>query len=110
MNAPRSSAHGPPEPRTRYNRRRLGSTRAAMIGAAILVLGLAASAFVAAEWHSSLQRADRKSFSSTAAYLSSNGEAFTSRTAGYIIQPHFPPGIANTAPGPLTGVLALGDQ
>ncbi len=40
----------------------------------------------------------------TAAFLSSNGEAFTSRTAGYIIQPHFPPGIANTAPGPLTGV------
>jgi len=40
----------------------------------------------------------------TAAYLSSNGEAFTSRTAGYIIQPHFPPGVANTAPGPLTGV------
>ncbi len=40
----------------------------------------------------------------TAAYLSSGGEAFTSRTAGYIIQPHFPPGISNTAPGPLTGV------
>ena len=40
----------------------------------------------------------------TAAYLSSNGEAFTSRTAGFIIQPHFPPGIMNTAPGPLTGV------
>jgi uncharacterized protein GlcG (DUF336 family) len=40
----------------------------------------------------------------TAAYLSSGGEAFTSRTAGYIIQPHFPPGIRNTAPGPLTGV------
>jgi uncharacterized protein GlcG (DUF336 family) len=40
----------------------------------------------------------------TAAYLSSNGEAFTSRTAGFIIQPHFPPGIDNTAPGPLTGV------
>ncbi|HEX4139724.1 MAG TPA: heme-binding protein, partial [Candidatus Methylacidiphilales bacterium] len=37
-------------------------------------------------------------------YLSSNGEAFTSRTAGFIIQPHFPPGITNTAPGPLTGV------
>jgi hypothetical protein len=46
-----------------------------MIGAAILVLGLAASAFVAAEWHSSLQRADRKSFSSTAAYLSSAVES-----------------------------------
>lgn len=40
----------------------------------------------------------------TAAYLSSNQDAFTSRTAGYIIQPHFPPGIRNTAPGPLTGV------
>lgn len=40
----------------------------------------------------------------TAAYLSSNGEAFTSRTAGFIIQPHFPPGISNTGTGPLTGV------
>ncbi len=40
----------------------------------------------------------------TAAYLSSNGEAFTSRTAGFIIQPHFPPGIMNTGTGPLTGV------
>lgn len=40
----------------------------------------------------------------TAAFLSSNAEAFTTRTAGYIIQPHFPPGIMNTAPGPLVGV------
>ena len=40
----------------------------------------------------------------TAAYLSSKSDAFTSRTAGFIIQPHFPPGITNTAPGPLTGV------
>lgn len=40
----------------------------------------------------------------TSAYLSSNGEAFTSRTAGFIIQPHFPPGIMNTGTGPLTGV------
>jgi uncharacterized protein GlcG (DUF336 family) len=40
----------------------------------------------------------------TAAYLSSNAEAFTSRTAGYIIQPHFPPNVRNNAPGPLTGV------
>ena len=39
-----------------------------------------------------------------AAYLSSNGEAFTTRTAGFIIGPHFPPGINNVAPGPLTGV------
>lgn len=40
----------------------------------------------------------------TAAYLSSNQNAFTSRTAGYIIQQHFPPGVFNTAPGPLVGV------
>jgi len=40
----------------------------------------------------------------TAAFLSSNGQAFTSRTAGFIIQPHFPPGIINTGTGPLTGV------
>lgn len=40
----------------------------------------------------------------TAAYLSSNQEAFTSRTAGFIIQQHFPPGVRNTPPGPLVGV------
>ena len=40
----------------------------------------------------------------TAAYLSSNQNAFTSRTAGFIIQQHFPPGVSNTAPGPLAGV------
>src|SRR5262249_38734611 len=40
----------------------------------------------------------------TAAFLSSNQDAFTSRTAGYIIQQHFPPGVLNTAPGPLVGV------
>lgn len=40
----------------------------------------------------------------TAAFLSSRGEAFTSRTAGFIVQQHFPPGIANTANGPLVGV------
>jgi uncharacterized protein GlcG (DUF336 family) len=40
----------------------------------------------------------------TAAYLSSNQNAFTSRTAGFIIQQHFPPGVHNTAPGPLVGV------
>src|SRR4029077_9051611 len=40
----------------------------------------------------------------TAAYLSSNRNAFTSRTAGFIIQQHFPPGVINAAPGPLVGV------
>ena len=40
----------------------------------------------------------------TVAFLSSNANAFTSRTAGYIIQQHFPPGVRNLAPGPLVGV------
>jgi uncharacterized protein GlcG (DUF336 family) len=40
----------------------------------------------------------------TAVFLSSGGEALTSRTAGFIIQQHYPPGIENTPPGPLVGV------
>ncbi|MEP7016157.1 MAG: heme-binding protein, partial [Verrucomicrobiota bacterium] len=40
----------------------------------------------------------------TAAYLSSNQNAFTSRSAGFIIQQHFPPGVNNVEPGPLVGV------
>jgi uncharacterized protein GlcG (DUF336 family) len=40
----------------------------------------------------------------TAAFLSSDNNAFSSRTAGYIVQQNFPPGILNTAPGPLVGV------
>ena len=40
----------------------------------------------------------------TAAFLSSGQNAFSSRTAGFIVQQHFPPGIANKPPGPLVGV------
>jgi len=40
----------------------------------------------------------------SAAFLSSDNNAFSSRTAGDIVQQHFPPGIANTPPGPLVGV------
>ncbi len=40
----------------------------------------------------------------TAAFLSSDQNAFTSRTAGTIIQQHFPPGVRNTSTGPLVGV------
>jgi uncharacterized protein GlcG (DUF336 family) len=40
----------------------------------------------------------------TASFLSSDQNAFTSRTAGFIIQQHFPPGVRNTATGPLVGV------
>jgi len=40
----------------------------------------------------------------TAAFLSSDNNAFSSRTAGFIVQQHFPPGVDNTPPGPLVGV------
>jgi hypothetical protein len=40
----------------------------------------------------------------TAVFLSSNAHAFSSRTAGFIIQPRFPPRVRNRPPGPLVGV------
>jgi uncharacterized protein GlcG (DUF336 family) len=40
----------------------------------------------------------------TASFLSSGQNAFSSRTAGFIVQQHFPPGIANKPNGPLVGV------
>jgi uncharacterized protein GlcG (DUF336 family) len=40
----------------------------------------------------------------TAVFLSSTGEALTTRTAGFILQQHFPPGVENSPPGPLVGV------
>jgi uncharacterized protein GlcG (DUF336 family) len=40
----------------------------------------------------------------TAALLSSGGSAFSTRTAGFLVQPHFPPGIDFTAGGPDFGL------
>jgi uncharacterized protein GlcG (DUF336 family) len=40
----------------------------------------------------------------TASLFSTRGNAFTSRTAGFIIQEHFPPGVDFRAGGPLYGV------
>jgi len=40
----------------------------------------------------------------TAAFFSTGGNAFTTRTAGFIIQEHFPPGISFRSGGPLYGV------
>lgn len=40
----------------------------------------------------------------TAAFLSTTGNAFSTRTAGYIIQRHFPPGVEFQDSGPLYGV------
>ena len=48
--------------------------------------------------------ADAIAKAGSAAFLSSDNNAFSSRTAGDIVQQNFPPGIANTPPGPLVGV------
>src|SRR5277367_3473847 len=48
--------------------------------------------------------ADAIAKAGTAAFLSSDQNAFSTRTAGFIVQQHFPPGIANKPPGPLVGV------
>ncbi len=40
----------------------------------------------------------------TASFLSSDQHAFTSRTAGFIVQQNFPPNVQNSGPGPLVGV------
>jgi uncharacterized protein GlcG (DUF336 family) len=40
----------------------------------------------------------------TAAFFSTQGNAFTTRTAGFIIQEHFPAGVSNQPSGPLYGV------
>ncbi len=40
----------------------------------------------------------------TAALFSTSGNAFTSRTAGFILQEHFPPGVNFRSGGPLYGV------
>ncbi len=45
----------------------------------------------------------------TAAFLSSNQNAFTTRTAAYIVDAHFPPGVFYTPAGPLYGVQNSND-
>ncbi len=59
------------------------------------------------------ERAIAVSKAGTGVFLSSNEHAFSSRTAGYIIQQNFPPRVINRPPGPLVGVgfsnLALSD-
>lgn len=50
------------------------------------------------------ERAIAVSKAGTAVFLSSGGHAFSSRTAGFIIQPHFPPRVLHRPPGPLVGV------
>ncbi|HLY37876.1 MAG TPA: heme-binding protein [Candidatus Binatia bacterium] len=40
----------------------------------------------------------------TAAFFSTQGNAFSTRSASFIVQQHFPPGVTNTSSGPLFGV------
>ena len=40
----------------------------------------------------------------TAAFLSSDQDAFSTRTGNFIVQDHFPPGVSNQANGPLFGL------
>src|SRR5205814_10360754 len=51
-----------------------------------------------------ISRLDAITKAGTAAFLSSDQHAFSSRTAGFIVQQHFPAGIRNTPTGPLVGV------
>jgi uncharacterized protein GlcG (DUF336 family) len=65
--------------------------------------------FVVGAWSlapnpSALDVIDAITKAGTAAFLSSDQQALTSRTAGFIVQQHFPPGIKNRANGPLVGV------
>lgn len=53
---------------------------------------------------SGAQIATAVSKAGTAVFLSSNEHAFSSRTAGFIIQQNFPPRVRNRPPGPLVGV------
>ena len=50
------------------------------------------------------ERAIAVSKAGTAAFLSSTQHAFSTRTAGFIIQQNFPPRVRNTPTGPLVGV------
>jgi len=65
--------------------------------------------FVLGVWSSSsnltqLDVIDAITKAGTAAFLSSDQHAFSSRTAGFIVQQNFPPGIRNRPSGPLVGV------
>ena len=85
-------------------------TRAAQLSTSGTVAVVDREGFVLGVW--SLQGAaapaldviDAITKAGTAAFLSSDQEAFTSRTAGFIVQQHFPPGIENKPTGPLVGV------
>ncbi len=89
-------------------------TRASQVSPASVIAMVDAEGFVLGVWSANGSMpataaftnlvADAIAKAGTAAFLSSGQNAFTSRTAGFIVQQHFPPGIQNTANGPLVGV------
>ncbi len=89
---------------------RQAASAAAVISSNSVIAVLDREGFVLGVWHIGAAAPDPGVVANaigkagTAAYLSSNGHAFSSRTAGYIVQQHFPPGIRNRPPGPLVGV------
>lgn len=66
--------------------------------------GFVLGAWSVAPSPSQLDLIDAITKAGTAAFLSSEQQALSSRTAGFIVQQHFPPGIKNRVPGPLVGV------
>jgi uncharacterized protein GlcG (DUF336 family) len=76
-------------------------TGATIISGRGISAGLENQAIVPANAIPTTQAAIAKAL--TGAYLSSNGNAFSTRTANYILQEHFPPGVENSPAGPLFG-------
>jgi uncharacterized protein GlcG (DUF336 family) len=89
---------------------RQAASVAAVIGTNSVIAVLDREGFVLGVWQLGGGPADDDAVAGaigkagTAAYLSSNNHAFTSRTAGFIVKQHFPPGIKYRPPGPLVGV------
>jgi uncharacterized protein GlcG (DUF336 family) len=87
------------------------ASRAAQIDPHAIIAVVDREGYVLGVWNMEKNPAPNPEFVSgavaragTAAFLSSNQNAFTSRTAGFIIQQHFPPLVRDTSNGPLVGV------
>jgi len=86
------------------------ATRAAALSTNSVIAVVDREGFVLGVWSvngttpSALDALDAITKAGTAAFLSSDQNAFPTRTAGFIVQQHFPPGIRNRPPGPLVGV------
>ena len=86
------------------------ATRAMAVSTNAVIAVVDREGFVLGVWSvngatpSPLDLEDAITKAGTAAFLSSDQHAFSSRTAGFIVQQHFPPGIFNRPNGPLVGV------